>query len=208
MAAPRDPAPDIILFDLGNVLLDWQPLRLYRKLFETEDQARWFCTQVCTLDWHTAHDRGTPMADNARGLIAAYPDYEAEIRAWSGRWLDMFEGYVPDMPELVDELVTRGVPLYGLSNLPDEVATQTFDTFPLVQALRDIVVSGAVGVVKPDPAIYKIALARMGHPDPGQVLFIDDVQHNIDAAAELGFKTHRFRNAAALRETLISEKLL
>lgn len=198
----------IVLFDLGNVVVDWQPLYLYRQLFPTEDAAREFCATVCTMGWHVQHDLGVPMADNAAALIARYPQHETEIKAWSARWLDMFGGYVPGVPALMARLEEARVPLYGLSNIPAEVAERTFNAFPMIKLLRDVVVSGAEKVIKPDPRIYEITLARMGHPAPGEVFFIDDSQKNVDAAAALGFRTHHFKNAARLEQALIGEGLL
>lgn len=198
----------IVLFDLGNVVVDWQPIYLYRQLFPTEADARRFCDTVCTLDWHLAHDRGVSMADNAAALIAKYPEYEAEIRAWDTRWLDMFGGYIDGVPAIMARLEQARIPLYGLSNIPAEVTARTFDAFPMIKLLRDVVVSGAEKVVKPDPRIYEITLARMGDPDPAEVFFIDDSQRNIDAAAQLGFRTHRFTTAAALEQALQADGLL
>ncbi len=198
----------IVLFDLGHVVVDWQPIKLYRDFFETEAEAQTFVRDVCNMEWHLQHDLGVPMAENAARLIAQYPHFEAPIRAWRTRWLDMFEGYVPGMPPLMARLEENRVPLYGLSNLPDEVAQETFDAFPMIKLLRDVVVSGAERVVKPDRRIYEIALARMGHPDPADVLFTDDRENNCEAAAMLGFKTHHFQGAAGLETRLISEGLL
>lgn len=198
----------IVLFDLGNVVVDWQPIRLYREYFETEAAAAAFVRDVCNMDWHVNHDRGVSMADNAAPLITQYPEFEAEIKAWRTRWLDMFEGYVPGTPVIMAKLEEAGVPLYGLSNIPAEVADETFDAFPMIHILRDVVVSGAEQVVKPDPKIYQIALDRMGNPDPSEVFFIDDSQKNIDAAAILGFRTHHFQGAAGLERALQAEGLL
>ncbi len=198
----------IALFDLGNVVVDWQPVRLYKDIFASETRARDFLSTVCTMDWHTEHDRGVPMALNAQKRIAEYPHYADEIHAWRARWLDMFEGYVPGVPQIMAELEEARIALYGLSNIPAEVAEETFDAFPMIRIFRDVIVSGAEKCVKPDPRIYQIALARMGHPDPDTVLFIDDRQTNIDAAAALGFRTHQFQNAAGLRRALRQEKLL
>lgn len=198
----------IVLFDLGHVVVDWQPIRLYRHLFETEAEAELFVRDVCNMDWHVHHDRGVSMADNAKPLIERYPHYEPQIRAWKTRWLDMFEGYVPDMPPLIARLEESRVPLYGLSNLPAEVAQETFDAFPMIKLLRDVVVSGEEKVVKPDRRIYEIALARMGYPDPGDVLFTDDRENNCAAAEALGFKTHHFTGAAGFEARLVAEGLL
>lgn len=198
----------IVLFDLGHVVVEWQPIRLYRDFFETEADARSFLDTVCTMDWHLQHDLGVPMVENAARLIAAFPHYETEIRAWRARWLDMFEGYVPGMPALMAQLEEARVPLYGLSNIPDEVAQETFDAFPMIKLLRDVVVSGAEKVVKPDPKIYEIALARMGNPDPGDVLFADDRENNCAAAGALGFKAHHFQGADGFETRLKAEGLL
>ena len=198
----------IVLFDLGHVVVDWQPIRLYRQYFQTETQAQAFCDDVCNMAWHLHHDMGVPMAQNAARLIKQYPHYKAEILAWQSRWLEMFEGYVPGVPQLIARLEERKTPLYGLSNIPAEVAQATFDAFPIIHILRDIVVSGAERIVKPDPRIYAIALARMGNPDPADVFFIDDSARNIEAAQALGFRTHHFRDASGLEQALIGEGLL
>lgn len=201
-------APRIVLFDLGNVIVDWEPARLYRRRFGDADKAAWFCREICTLEWHTAHDRGVPMEANMAPLIARNPDLETHIRAWKSEWLDMFHGYVPGMPALVGALEEARIPLFGLSNLPAEVAGQTFDAFPMIRVLRDVVVSGAEGVVKPDPRIYEIALNRMGDPDPADVLFIDDRTDNIEAAQALGLRGHVFDGTDGLRGRLNAEGFL
>ena len=198
----------IVLFDLGHVVVDWQPVRLYRDFFETEAEAQAFVRDVCNMDWHLQHDLGVPMSENADRLIAQYPQYETEIRAWRTRWLDMFEGYVPGVPPLMARLEENRVPLYGLSNLPQEIAQETFDAFPMIKLLRDVVVSGAERVVKPDPRIYEIALVRMGNPEPADVLFIDDRQNNCEAAEALGIKAHQFTGAADFERRLSQEGLL
>lgn len=198
----------IVLFDLGNVVVDWQPIRLYRDLFETEEEAEFFVRDVCNMDWHVHHDRGVSMADNAKPLIAQYPQYETQILAWRTRWLDMFEGYVPGVPALVARLEENRIPLYGLSNIPAEVAQETFDAFPVIKMLRDVVVSGAEKVVKPDARIYEIALARMGNPRPSDVLFVDDRENNCTAAEAFGIRAHQFRSAPDLETRLVQEGLL
>ena len=198
----------IVLFDLGHVVVDWQPIRLYRDLFETEAEAETFVRDVCNMDWHVHHDRGVSMADNAKPLIAQYPQYESQILAWRTRWLDMFEGYIPGIPPLMARLEEKRVPLFGLSNLPSEVAQETFDAFPMIKLLRDVVVSGDEKVVKPDRRIYEITLERMGNPDPSEVLFADDRKNNCDAAEAIGIKAHHFTGAAGFEARLVQEGLL
>lgn len=198
----------IVLFDLGHVVVDWQPIKLYRDLFDSEVEAQVFVRDICNMDWHLEHDRGVSMADNARPLIAKYPHYEMQIKAWRTRWLDMFEGYVPGMPPLMGRLEEARVPLYGLSNIPAETAQMTFDAFPMIKLLRDVIVSGAEKTVKPEPKIYEIALTRMGNPDPKDVLFVDDRENNCDAAEALGIKAHHFQGAAGFEARLKAEGLL
>lgn len=198
----------IILFDLGNVVVDWQPLHLYKKIFKTEQEAKAFCENICTMDWHIQHDLGVPMSQNAASLIADHPHYEAEIRAWRSRWLEMFVGYVEGVPALMARLEEARHPLYGLSNLSDEIADETFDAFPMIKILRDIVISGAEKCIKPDPKIYQVALQRMGQPDPDNVFFIDDRPENIEAATRLGMRGHVFTNAERLERALVAEGLL
>lgn len=198
----------IVLFDLGHVVVDWQPIKLYRTLFDSEAEAEAFVRDVCNMDWHVEHDRGVSMADNAKPLIAKYPHYERQIRAWRSQWLDMFEGYVPGMPPLMARLEEARVPMYGLSNIPAEVAQETIDAFPMIKLLRDVIVSGAEKVIKPEPRIYEIALERMGHPDPNDVLFTDDRERNCEAAEALGLKAHHFQGATGLEDRLRAEGLL
>lgn len=197
-----------VLFDLGNVVVDWEPQRLYRRRFGDPDKADWFCSTICTMAWHTRHDAGETFSATIPELQSRYPEYAGHIAAWRSEWLDMFHGYVAGVPQLIGELEARRTPLFGLSNLPAEVAGETFDAFPIIKVLRDVVVSGVEGVVKPDPRIYEIALARMGRPDPSTVLFIDDRPENIHAASRMGFQGHVFDGAHGLRRRLEAEGLI
>ena len=198
----------IVLFDLGNVLVDWDPRGLYTRRFGDRAKADWFCDTICTLAWHTRHDAGELFADTIPELQAQHPEHAEHIAAWRSEWLDMFNGYVPGMDQLVRDLKSAGVPLFGLSNLSAEVAEETFDAFPVIRELQDIVISGAEGLVKPDPRIYDIALDRMGHPAPETVLFIDDRLENVHAAEAMGMAGHHFQGAKAARDHLIAEGLL
>ena len=198
----------IALFDLGNVVLDWEPERLYRKRFRDGDQAAWFCREICTRAWHGAHDRGQSMDDTIPQLQARHPDYAAHIAAWRDQWLDMFHGYVAGVAELIARLEAARVPLYALSNLPAEKADETRQAFRLLHLFRDTIVSGSEGVTKPDARIYRIALERMGNPDPEDVIFIDDLSANVRAAEALGMGGHVFETARGLEAALIRGGLL
>ena len=197
----------IALFDLGNVVVDWEPARLYRQLMDADSAAR-FCEEVCTMEWHNAHDRGVSMVDNALPLIEKHPDKAELIRAWSSRWLDMFHGYVDGVPELITALGQRKIPLYALTNFPGEKWAETADAFPVLNVFADVVISSEVRMAKPDRAIYALTLERMGNPEPGEVFFTDDRQDNIDVASSVGMITHRFVTAAGLKAALTEHGLL
>ena len=198
----------IILFDLGNVVVDWNPVRLYAKIFPTLEEAEAFCTDVCNMAWHVEHDRGLSFAEGARRLKAVYPHYAEEIDAWHGRWFEMFDGYEPGVPALMARLEEAGHPLYGLSNISAEIWPEMLERFAMIRILRDVIVSGEEGLIKPDPKIYEVALKRMGHPDPADVLFIDDSLKNVEAARALGFGVHHFQGAAGLEQALVEEGFL
>lgn len=201
-------AAGFALFDLGRVVLDWEPARLYDKIFPDTAERDRFLATVCTMDWHTRHDAGTSFAENAASLIAKFPQYEQQIRAWGERWIEMFDGYIDGTPRLIEALAGREIPLFALSNMPSETWPLMRETFPLLARFRDVVVSGDAGLVKPDPRIFALTLARMGGPAPADVLFIDDSQPNIATADALGFRTHLFRGAIQLERALITEGLL
>lgn len=204
----QDAPPQIILFDLGRVIVDWEPDRLYANLIPDAAERDYFLNNICTLDWHKNHDRGVPFAQNAAPLIKKFPKYEALIKAWHEAWRDMFDGYIRGMDVLLDRLRAKNIPLYALTNLPSWA-------WPLLQAdymrlahFKDVIVSGDEKCIKPDPEIYQIALSRMGHPDPSSVLFIDDTRANITAAKALGFCGHHFKSADMLETELIARKIL
>ena len=198
----------IALFDLGRVVLDWEPARLYSRLLPDAEERERFLSEICSMAWHTRHDAGVSFADNAPPLIAQYPQYESEIRAWGGRWMEMFDGYIDGTPDLIDRLEERGVPLFALSNMPSEPWPMMQEHFPLLKRFRHTVVSGDIGLVKPDPAIFAHTLEKLGSPSPGEVFFIDDSEKNTHAADALGFRTHLFRTAEGLETALEAEGLL
>ena len=198
----------IALFDLGRVVLDWEPARLFSRLLPDAEERDRFLSDICSMEWHTRHDAGVSFADNALPLIAKFPEYETEIRAWGGRWMEMFDGYIDGTPALIERLEARNVPLYALSNMPSETWPMMLEHFPLLKRFRHTVVSGDIGLVKPDPAIFAHTLRMLGDPAPSDVFFIDDSEKNIIAADALGFRTHLFRSAEGLEAALVAEGLL
>lgn len=197
-----------VLFDLGRVVLDWEPDRLYKKLIPDEEARKDFLSHICNMEWHTRHDGGVSFADNANALIADHPEHESLIRAWGNRFMEMFDGYIDSMPELLERLAVAGVPLYALSNMPSELWPKLPPVFPHLKMFKDVVVSGDEKCVKPGREIFDIALTRMGNREPQSVLFIDDSLNNVEAAAALGFNTHHFKSARGLETALIGLKLI
>jgi len=197
-----------VLFDLGRVLLDWEPDRLYQKLIRNEEARKHFLASVCTMAWHNAHDSGASFAQNAKPLIEKYPQHTALINAWGTRWFEMFGGYIEGIPALIDALKAANMPLYALSNMPSEPWEEMKVHFPYLNRFRDVIVSGDEKCTKPGPKIYQVALARMGNPASQNVLFIDDSPANIAAAEALGFQTHLFTSAYSLEKTLIKLNIL
>lgn len=196
-----------VLFDVGNVVVRWDPRALYSKIIPDPDRRDWFLSHVCTMAWHGEHDRGVPMAENARHLIARFPEFETEIRAWDARFGEMLEGVIPETVAAIEAMHLRGVPLYALTNMPAEKAEGVFAASPAFGLFRDIVVSAHEGLIKPDPAIFAVACRRAGL-EAHEMLFVDDLPANIEAAHRLGFDVHLFDDPAALRPALESRGLL
>lgn len=196
-----------VLWDLGNVLLDWSPAHLYRKIFSSEAEVQAFLSEVCTMAWHNEHDRGVPMSENRRHLIDAHPQFEAAIRAWETRFPEMLNGTVPGTSEIMDRLAGAGIPQYALTNLPAEWVDPVHALYPSMAHMRDVIVSAHEGVVKPDRRIYEITDQRLPY-DPTEVVFFDDRAENVAAAREYGFDAEIFTGQDSLISALKDRKLL
>jgi len=196
-----------VLWDIGNVIVRWNPRTLYSKIFPDPAECDRFLTSVCTMDWHLAHDRGVAFEDNRAELIARHPEHEAAIRAWGDRWWEMFSGPIPETESAIEALHQAGVPQFGLSNISQHTIEGTVAMSPAFGRLRGVVVSGDEGITKPDPAIFRLASERFGHA-PADMLFVDDGARNIEAARALGFDVHHFTDPAALRPALEARGLL
>ncbi|PWC56816.1 HAD family phosphatase [Azospirillum sp. TSO22-1] len=191
-----------VVFDIGNVLIEWDPRHLYREFFDDQDALMEdFLSTVCTPAWNLELDRGQSWDEGVAALVAEYPDCAELIRAYRERWHDMVPGEIPGTPELLEELKARGVPLYALSNFSREKYVETRERYPSFDLFDGLVISGEVRLVKPDPAIWRLLLERYGL-DPAAVLYIDDLVENCAVAEGLGMRTHRFSGAAKLRAEL------
>ena len=200
-------APRGVLWDVGNVIVGWSPRRLYEQIFQEPAACDRFLSSVCTLDWHLEHDRGVSFADSAAALIAQHPEHEAEIRLWGDRFIDMVGPVIGESESAILALAARGVPQFGLTNMPSEAWPGVTTLSPAFACFGDTVVSGDEGLVKPDPAIFRLAAERAGMA-PQDLLFIDDSAANIASAAALGFHVHRFEDPAHLFPVLVGYGLL
>ena len=196
-----------VVFDVGGVLYDWHPRHLYKKLIDDPDRLDWFLANVVTLEWHFQHDEGRPCAETTAELIERFPAYRDLIAVYDERWLETVPGPIPGMLELVGELAARQVPLYAITNFSHEFWPRFKATAPVFAPFRDIVVSGAERLVKPDPRIFDLARRRFGVA-PGDALFIDDRADNVAAAEAAGFVGHVFDGADRLRRRLVELGLL
>jgi len=190
-------AIDTVVFDVGGVLLDWDPAHLYRDILDEREMAR-FLGEVCTWDWHHQHDRGVPFSETIPALSDRFPDDAEHIRLWSSRYADMVAGEIDGMRDVVDALRADGLRLLILSNMPSEVWPGLVERHPILRAFEGAVISGDEGVVKPDPAIYRVLIERFG-VDPTGAVFVDDRAENVEAAAALGFTAILFEGAARLQ---------
>jgi len=196
-----------VIFDVGRVLFDWDLRHLFAKLIDDQDRLEWFVTNVVTPEWHFQHDAGRPLAEMLPELQAEYPEHEALIDAYAARFNETIPGPVPGSLELVERLDDTGVPLFAITNFGHEFWEGFRPTQPVFDRFRDIIVSGTEKLMKPDPAIYRLAIERFGI-DPAGALFIDDVAHNIAGAESVGIAGHRFVDAATLERELIARGFL
>ena len=200
--------PRAVIFDVGKVLFEWDPRYLYERLIEDDQALEAFLANVVTKEWHFQHDAGRPFAETSAELSAQFPEHAELIHAWGPRFNDTVPHAIPGMLEIVRELDAAGVPLFAITNFSGEFWREwvpqhgeIFDRF------RDVVVSGDEKLVKPDPAIYALALKRFGLKGSDAV-FVDDSPANIAGASDAGIHAVLFTNAADFRAELVRLGLL
>ena len=197
-----------VVFDLGGVLIDWDPRHLYRKLFAGDDAGMEdFLATVCTHEWNRCQDAGRSFREGARLLKAEHPEKTELIDAYHRRFDEMIAGSLAGSVEILAELRGFGTPLYALTNWSAE-------TYPLVRArfeflnwFRGILVSGEEGVIKPDPRIFALLVERFT-VEPHSTVFVDDVEANVAAAQRFGLHAVHFTTSAELRQELVRLGLL
>lgn len=198
---------ETVVFDIGNVLIDWNPRYLYRKVFADEEEMEHFLGTVATFEWHLEQDRGRSQEEATALLFSQYPEYAREIEAYYGRWEEMFGGPIEGSVRLLEELCERSYPLYALTNWSAETFPLARDLYRFLGLFDEIVVSGELGMIKPDPEIYGVLVERTGL-DPTASVFIDDSAPNVRAAEALGFMGVLFEGAEGLRDDLSTLGLL
>ena len=190
-----------IIFDFGNVLVQWHPERVYGEHFGDEAKAWWFLRHVADLDFRQRIDAGESMDACIREKQEQYPDYADAIELYRSRWREMLTDEVPGMRDLIEVLTEKGYALYGLTNWSMETFPEAREHFGILQLIDRYVVSGAEGMVKPDPRLFRVLLDRYGLKAE-ECIFVDDNPDNVAAAQGLGMRGIVFTSAESLRKEL------
>jgi len=190
-----------IIFDLGGVLVDWNPQHLFRKIFPDQEEMDFFLRAVCSLEWNAQIDRGYPIKVAIAELTTEHPEYTDQINAYFDRWDEMISGSFPETVKILKEIKDAGYPLVGLSNWSGETLPRIAHQFEFLNWFDPLVLSGEVEMVKPDPDIYHYLLKEINR-EPGECIFIDDSEVNIQTAEKLGFEGIHFSSPQQLRDRL------
>ncbi len=194
-------AVDAVVFDIGGVLLDWNPHHLYRRLIPDEEERRWFLAEVCSPSWNAAQDAGRSWAEGVAELTRRFPEYATLIAAHDQRWEETITGPLDGTVAVLEELRTVGVPTFALTNFSAEKWVVALRRWPFLTLFDGSVVSGREGVTKPDPRIFSILLDRY-RLHPSRTFFVDDVATNVEAARTHGMRAELFVDSETLRRRL------
>jgi len=193
---------ETIIFDLGKVLIDWEPRRLYRKIFNDEEEMEYFLNNICTPDWNEQQDAGRTLKEATDILLKKHPKYKKEIKAFYGRWEEMLGGPVQSTVDILEFLQKRNTHrLYALTNWSAETFPIAIRDYYFLKYFEGILVSGTEKMKKPDPKIYKLILERY-EIDPATAIFIDDSEKNVKSAEASGIKSIHFKSGAQLKKEL------
>lgn len=199
---------DTIIFDLGGVLIDWNPVYVFREVFEEEAEMHYFLTEVCSPEWNIQQDAGRPLAEATELLVAQFPDYEPQIRTYYGQWRNMLGGAIEETVEILDTLRNRKTHrLLALTNWSHETFPTALELFPFLHWFEGIVVSGEEKLIKPDPRIYELLINRYD-VKPQQAIFIDDNPHNVEGAKKVGLHAIRYESPQQLKVFLQTNQIL
>ncbi len=197
-----------IIFDFGNVLLEWNPRFVYRKYFpNNEEGMENFLKEIKFMEWNSAQDKGRPFEAGIAILSREHPHRAELIQAYHDHWQDSIGDAITGSVEILKRLKDKDYPLYGLSNWSPQTFPYALSKYDFFDLFDDMVISGYVGHVKPEPAIYELTLEKIGKP-ASECLFIDDSLANIQQANKMGFKTIRFTSPEKLKQELTEMDLL
>jgi 2-haloacid dehalogenase len=203
---PRPPVRAVV-FDVGNVLYQWSLRVLFASRIADIDELNWFLCNVVTQQWHFQHDAGRPIAEMVAERKVEFPDHAHLIDVYANHFNESIFAPVPGALEIVNELAARRIPIFGITNFGAEFWAAFRPTAPVFDHFSDIIVSGVEKLVKPDPAIYHLALRRFGLTQ-GEGIFVDDRLENVEAGEANGFVGHHFVDATAFRADLARRELL
>lgn len=193
---------DTVIFDLGGVLIDWNPRYVYRKIFRTEEEMEWFLENVTTPEWNENQDAGYPLHKATEELIAKHPEWEPQIKAYYGRWLEMLGDSIHETVEILQGLKKTGkYKLYALTNWSAETFPHALERFEFFKLFDGVLVSGEEKMRKPSPEFYQRLLNKFSI-EPSRALFIDDSLRNVKAAEGVGIKSITFQSPDNLRMDL------
>ena len=196
---------ETIIFDLGAVLIDWEPRRLYRKIFDNEKDMEDFLANICTSDWNVQQDAGRTLEEATNILVEKHPKFKTEIEAFYGRWEEMLGGPIQSTVDILELLQKRNTHrLYALTNWSAETFPVALRDYYFLKYFEGILVSGDEKLIKPDPKIYELILERYDI-NPETAIFIDDSEKNVKGAEACGIKSIHFKSGAQLKKEL--EKL-
>ncbi len=188
-----------VVFDIGGVLIDWNPRYLFRKVFNEEEEMEWFLANICTYDWNVQQDGGKLFSVATSELSAKYPEHSDKIAIYYSRWEEMLGGEIKETVKIFNTLKSAGMPLYALSNWSHEAFPVAYERYSFMKQFDGLVVSGYEKLIKPDHAIYKVLIDRY-NINPAEAVYIDDNKDNAIAAGELGFHAIHFISPEQLRE--------
>lgn len=192
-----------VVFDVGMVLLAWDPRHLYRQIFDDPVEMEWFLANVCTLEWNLAQDGGRSWPDAEAEVIAHFPAYTTQIRAFRARWQEMVPGAIVGTVTILEKLAEARVPLYAITNFASDTFLESRARHPFFEHFHGIVVSGETGLLKPDAAIYHRLASDFG-VDLESCVFIDDVDRNVAGAEAVGMHALLFTGPDQLAKDLVA----
>lgn len=199
---------EVVIFDLGGVLIDWNPRYLYRKIFSTEEEITWFLENVCTPEWNERQDAGRGFEEATRELMDKFPAHGLAIQAWYSRWQETVSGPISGTVEVLRTLrEQKQHRLYALTNWSAETFPWAKQNFDFLHWFEGIVVSGEEKKLKPQPEFYRILIDRY-RINPAAAVFIDDNLKNVEGARNVGIDGIHFRDPEQLRIELAQRRIL